>query len=191
MTKITASQLKCVFTGLSSSDASSYAAAATSALGGSRGLLTDKCQWAAFLGNVGTESAGLTEWTQVPCNAATDAPYCGRGPLQITGSSNYAYCAGEAICGCSDISSDPEEVSSSTAIGFGTAACVWGTLSGSSLSKYADGTTTGLLETACYINAGHYPCGTPNGWTSRQEYWAAANSCLGVSMATNASATTA
>jgi hypothetical protein len=58
---------------------------------------------------------------------------------------------------------------------------VWGDLSGSSLSQYADGTTAGLLTTACYINAGHSPCGTPNGWDSRQAYWAAANACLGIS----------
>jgi hypothetical protein len=78
------------------------------------------------------------------------------------------------------------EVSSDVSIGFGTAACVWESLSGSSLSGYADGTTTGLLKTACIINAGHYPCGTPNGWASRQKYWAAANSCLGISSTPNA-----
>ena len=42
----------------------------------------------------------------------------------------------------------------------------------------ADGTLEGLRKTACYINAGHYPCSVLNGWSSRQAYWAAANKCL-------------
>jgi len=178
MTSISASQLKCAFPQLSSSKASEYASAVSSKMGGALG---NACAWAAFLGNVGTESDGLTEWTQRPCSAATAAPYCGRGPLQITGPSNYQYCARTAVCGCSDIYSNPEHVSDSTAVGFGTAACVWESLSGHSLSRDADGSKTGLLKTACTINAGHYPCGTPNGWASRQKYWEAANSCLGVS----------
>jgi hypothetical protein len=53
------------------------------------------------------------------------------------------------------------------------------------LSRKADGTVTGLLKTACIINAGHYPCGTPNGWSSRQSYWHAANSCLGALSVSN------
>jgi predicted chitinase len=144
--------------------------------------LTTACHWAAFLGNVGTESAQLTEWTQVPCDSATDSPYCGRGPLQITGSSNYDYCASEtSYCGCSSIGSDPELVSSDTSTGFGTAACVWAIMSGHDLSENADGTLAGFKETACYINAGTSPCGDPNGWSSRQSYWNTANSCLGIS----------
>jgi predicted chitinase len=170
MSSISASQLKCAFPQLSSSKASLYASAVSSKMGRALG---NACAWAAFLGNVGTESAGLTEWTQVPCSSATAAPYCGRGPLQITGPSNYKYCAGVGVCGCSTIYSDPEEVSKDVDVGFGTAACVWESLSGHSLSKDADGSKTGLLKTACIINAGHYPCGTPNGWESRQEYWAA------------------
>ena len=176
MTSISSSQLGCSFPELSSSKASEYATALSQQLGS---LLGNSCAWAAFLGNVGTESAGLTEWTQIPCSSATAAPYCGRGPLQITGYNNYAYCAGDSRCGCSNIVDYPEAASTDTAIGVGTAACVWGDLSGHSLSKDADGTVTGLLRTACYINAGHYPCGTPNGWASRQDYWNAANKCLG------------
>ena len=128
-------QLSCVFPRLSSSKASQYAETMSSMLGGS--VLSNTCHWAAFLGNVGTErffysafifhctcthskitdlnhrngSAGLTEWTQIPCNSGDDAPYCGRGPLQITGSSNYKYCARQPICGCSGIASNPESVS--------------------------------------------------------------------------------
>ncbi len=184
MSSISASILTCVYPQLSSSKASTYAASVTSTMGSALG---NACAWAAFLGNVGTESAGLTEWTQIPCSSATAAPYCGRGPLQITGSANYNYCAGVRACGCPDIVSNPEEVSNSVSVGFGTAACVWESLSGHSLSSDADGSTTGLLKTACYINAGHYPCGTPNGWASRQQYWAAANKCLGVTLGTNSS----
>ena len=102
---------------------------------------------------------------------------------------NYNFCAGVGVCGCSQIYSDPEQVSSSVSVGFGTAACVWESLSGHSLSGDADGTVTGLLKTACTINAGHYPCGTPNGWASRQKYWAAANSCLGINSVLNANST--
>lgn len=180
MNSISATQLRCVYPRLSSSKASSYAAAVSTVMGGALG---NACAWAAFLANVGTESAGLTEWTQIPCDAATAAPYCGRGPLQITGSSNYRYCAKVSECHCPNIASDPQEVSSNTDVGFGTAACVWESLSGHSLTRDADGTKTGLLKTACTINAGHYPCGIPNGWASRQSYWAKANSCLEVDIA--------
>ena len=173
MSSISESQLSCVFP-----SGGKYASAISSKMGGALG---NACAWAAFLGNVGTESAGLTEWTQEPCNSATAAPYCGRGPLQITGESNYQYCASSSVCDCPDIVSEPSQASDDTTVGIGTAACVWESLSGSSLSRDADGSTTGLLKTACIINAGHYPCGTPNGWTSRQAYWAKANSCLGIS----------
>ena len=177
MTSISEQQLSCVFP-----SGGQYAGALSSKLGSALG---NACAWAAFLGNVGTESAGLTEWTQVPCDAATGAPYCGRGPLQITGEANYNFCASEGMCGCSGIVSEPSEAAGTT-VGIGTAACVWERLSGSSLSQYADGSRTGLLKTACIINAGHYPCGTPNGWSSRQRYWAAANQCLSISAATEA-----
>lgn len=180
MTSISSSQLSCSFPQLSSSLAKTYASAMNTWLGGS--LLTTSCDWAAFLGNVGTESDGLTTWTQVPCNSATDAPYCGRGPLQITFSSNYEFCAEQtSYCSCPTIYDYPDLVSSDTDTGFGTAACVWGIMSGHDLSLNADGSLAGFKETACYINAGHSPCGDPNGWESREEYWYAANSCLGIS----------
>ena len=38
-------------------------------------------------------------------------------------------------------------------------------------SKSTGKASTKPASEACYINAGHYPCGTPNGWTSRQSYW--------------------
>ena len=172
MNSISEKQLSCVFP-----SGGKYASALSSKMGSALG---NACAWAAFLGNVGTESAGLTEWTQIPCSAATGAPYCGRGPLQITGKANYQYCASAGVCNCPNIVSDPTAASETT-VGIGTAACVWESLSGGSLSRYADGTKTGLLKTACIINAGHYPCGQPNGWASRQQYWATANSCLGIS----------
>ena len=91
-------------------------------------------------------------------------------------------CAGKAnYCSCPTIGSDPELVSSDTDTGFGTAACVWGIMSGHSLSNDADGSLAGFKATACYINAGHSPCGDPNGWASRESYWYQANSCLGIS----------
>mmetsp|Transcript_11604 Transcript_11604/g.13985 ORF Transcript_11604/g.13985 Transcript_11604/m.13985 type:complete len:281 (-) Transcript_11604:273-1115(-) len=179
MKEITTTQLSCTFPKLSSSEVKEFTPVMNTWL---KGLLTTSCDWAAFLGNVGTESDQLTTWTQNPCNSATDAPYCGRGPMQITFSSNYQYCAAQtSYCGCPTIYSDPELVSTDDDTGFGTAACVWGILSGHNLSQNSDGTLAGFKETACYINAGHSPCGDPNGWESRESYWYQANSCLGIS----------
>ena len=79
MSAITATELQCVFPSLSSTDASSFASTATSLLGGT--LLANACEWAAFLGNVGTESAGLTEWTQDPCRRVA-AARCFPNPAQ-------------------------------------------------------------------------------------------------------------
>merc|ERR1719454_733047 len=108
MTSVSAAELKCIYPQLSTTKASTYASALSKKMGRALG---NKCAWAAFLGNVGTESAGLTEWTQQPCSSATAAPYCGRGPLQITGSSNYKFCAKQAVCGCSGIHSNPAQAS--------------------------------------------------------------------------------
>ena len=85
------------------------------------------------------------------------------------------------MCQCPSIGSDPQQVSSDEKVGMGTASCVWKALAGHDLSGDVDGSEDpGLLRTACYINAGHYPCGTPNGWESRKSYWRAANTCLGI-----------
>lgn len=175
---ITASELQRTFPQLSSGKASTYASGLSSHL---QGTLSNKCHWAAYLGNVGTESSGLTQWTEIGCLSTYPDGFCGRGPLQITGKSNYAYCASASDCSdCSGIVSDPTIVSSNTFVGFETSRCVWHSLSGQSLSGFADGTLSGLRATACYINAGHSPCSTLNGWASRQAYWKAANTCLGV-----------
>jgi predicted chitinase len=179
MSSITSSQLSCAFPALGSSKSSEYASSMNSMMSG---ILTTSCDWAAFLGNAGTESVQMTVWTQVPCDSATDAPYCGRGPLQITFDSNYEFCAEQtSYCSCPTIYDNPELVSSDTNTGFGTAACVWGIMSGHDLSSNSDGSLAGFKETACYINAGHSPCGDPNGWESRQSYWYQANDCLGIS----------
>merc|ERR1719478_118646 len=117
-TGISSSQLQCVYPQLDSGNAQKHASALNQWMGDS---LNNACKWAAFLANVGTESAGLTEWTQNPCSAATAAPFCGRGPLQITGQSNYAYCAKQSTCKCSGIYSNPQSVSDNENIGMGTA----------------------------------------------------------------------
>jgi len=177
MTSITDTHLRCVFPQLDESRAKLYAPHLSVQLRATG--TSNSCQWAAILGNMGTESDGLTEWTQIPCNGATGAPYCGRGPLQITGPSNYRFCATSSkLCNCPGIYSHPEEVSENTSIGFGTAACVWRELSGHNLNSYADGSLAGFKATAEIINCGHLGC-TPNGWASRQKYWETANRCLG------------
>lgn len=177
---IDAQQLSCVYPNLGSSKAQSYANDLNSWMGDS---LTNACKWAALLANVGTESAGLTTWTQIPCNSATAAPYCGRGPLQITGYNNYHYCEQQSTCKCPGISSNAAKVSDDENTGWGTTSCVWKTMSGHDLSRDADGSEEGLRKTACYINAGHYPCSVLNGWESRKQYWYKANQCLGISLA--------
>ena len=178
MTSISAAQLRCTFPRLSAQQADRFARAVSQRMGRALG---NRCAWAAFLGNVGDESAGLTLWTQVPCNAATDAPFCGRGPLQITGRANYRFCASRPVCNCPGIERNPQQVSNTEAIGWGTTACVWQELSGHSLTRHADGTENGLLRTACLINWGRFPCGgngLPNGWQQRRSYWRQANQCL-------------
>lgn len=88
MKSITSNQLQCVMPSLSSSTASSYATSMNKEVsvcfdvdtvfligphpwvfsvltGQMSGLLTTSCDWAAILGNIGCESAGLTTWTQV------------------------------------------------------------------------------------------------------------------------------
>jgi len=185
MTSISASQLQCVFGQLSSSSASTYASKLSSHLGGSA-TLTNKCHWAAFLGNVGTESAGLTAWEEYGCYSTYPDGYCGRGPLQITGYNNYKYCAGAGDCsGCSGIVGTPSIASTNTDVGMETSRCVWHSLSGRSLSTHSDGSLAGFLAASICINCGCGSCSTPNGWSDRQNYWNKANSCLGVSTSTN------
>jgi predicted chitinase len=177
MFSITAEQLQCVFPQLNSSAASTFAGIMTSLMGSPLGT-SNSCQWAAMLGNIGTESDGLTEWTQLPCDSTDDAPYCGRGPLQITGQSNYNFCATNQYCSnCQSIVSQPSVVSTNPSVGFATAACVWGSLSGRNLNSLVDGSQNGFEETAEYINCGHLGC-TPNGWTSRLAYYNTAQTCL-------------
>merc|ERR1712063_5429 len=152
MTSISASQLQCVFGQLSSSSASTYASKLSSHLGGSA-TLTNKCHWAAFLGNVGTESAGLTAWEEYGCYSTYPDGYCGRGPLQITGYNNYKYCAGAGDCsGCSGIVGTPSIASTNTDVGMETSRCVWHSLSGRSLSTHSDGSLAGFLAASICIN---------------------------------------
>ena len=175
MTSITAAQMQCVFPLLDAASASSYAASATLKMGP---LLGTTCAWAAFFGNVGVESFQLTLWKEIGCK--TQPPYCGRGPLQLTGTTNYNFCASQPSCGCPTVSSQIESAAKNADVGFGTAACVWGALFGSSLSPLADGTHAGFLKTCCKIHQGHYPCKHTSQYANREEYWRTASTCLGV-----------
>jgi hypothetical protein len=179
MVAITADQLKCVNPSLGHDRAFEYATAASSKLGS---LLGTTCAWAAFLGNAAVASNEMSTWKEPRC--LTEAPYCGRGPLQLTSYSSYDFCSARPSCNCPKIADDIESVSKSTQIGFGAAACVWGDLFGTSLSKFADGSREGFLQTACAITQGKYPCDAvfPDGQTyeRREGYWRNASKCLGV-----------
>ena len=178
MTEITAEQLMCVFPLLPPGKAPRYAKAASKMMGP---ILGNKCAWAAFLGNVAIETKELTIWKEIKC--ATQAPYCGRGPLQITGSTNYGFCAAQPVCNCPDLGNNIESAAHDDDIGFGTAACVWEDLFGHSLTPLADGTQAGFIKTCCSIHQGHYPCGKTWQYGNRERYWNTANSCLGAAVA--------
>ena len=175
MTSITAAQMQCVFPILDAGNAATYAASATLKVGP---LLGTTCAWAAFFGNVGVESFQLTLWKEIGCK--TQPPYCGRGPLQLTGTTNYNFCASQPSCGCPTVSSQIESAAKNADVGFGTAACIWGALFGSSLSPLADGTHAGFLKTCCKIHQGHYPCQHTEQYANREEYWRTASTCFGV-----------
>jgi hypothetical protein len=179
MDTITADQLKCVYPMLDHERAFEYATAASATLGS---LLGTTCAWAAFLGNAGVLSKEMTSWRETKC--LTEPPYCGRGPLQITSYSSYDFCSAQPSCDCPNIADEIEAVSDSSHIGFGTAACIWGDLFGTSLSTFADGSREGFLRTACAIHQGKYPCDAvfPEGkpYEKRESYWRKASECLGV-----------
>ena len=174
MTAITGSQLQCTFPLLDSKRAAYYAKAASERMGG---LLGTSCAWAAFLGNVAIETKELTLWKEINCR--TSPPWCGRGPLQLTSRNNYAFCSHQPSCNCPHILSDMESVTRNANVGFSTAACVWASLFGHSLSPFADGTRTGFLKTCCSIHQGHYPCQRMSQYQNRENYWRKASSCLG------------
>lgn len=81
----------------------------------------------------------MTASLPLPWQCATQPPYCGRGPLQITGLKNYDFCAAHPACDCPDISDDVEKPATDATVGFGTAACVWAGVFGYSLSQLVDG----------------------------------------------------
>ena len=174
MTAITATQLQCTFPLLDSTRASYYAAAASERMGS---ILGTTCAWAAFLGNVAIETRELTIWKEINCR--TSPPFCGRGPLQLTSRNNCGFCSHQPTCNCPHILNDMESVASKADIGFGTAACVWGSLFGHSLTPFADGSRTGFLKTCCTIHQGHYPCKRMSQYGNREGYWRKASSCLG------------
>ena len=174
MESITADQLQCVFPMLGIENAQMYAASASAKMGS---LLGTSCAWAAFLGNAAIESKELTIMTEIKCK--TQPPYCGRGPLQITGQHNYNFCSELDICDCPNIETDLDSVARDSDIGFGTSACVWGAMFGYSLSELADGTRDGMLKTCCTIHQGHFPCEKMSQYNRRVEYWQTATMCLG------------
>ena len=183
MQSITADQLQCIFPMLGSENAELYATAASDRMGE---LLQTSCGWAAFLGNAAIESKELTIWKEIKCKTAP--PYCGRGPLQLTGVDNYNFCADLEICDCPGIAGDLDSVNKNADIGFGTASCVWGAMFGYSLTELADGTRDGFLKTCCTIHQGHFPCQKMSQYQNRVEYWQTATMCLDLASAKRSAA---
>jgi hypothetical protein len=174
LSSITGDDLRCMFPMLDAGRAAMYATAASSKMGT---VLGTACAWAAFLGNAAIESKELTMWKEIEC--ATQPPFCGRGPLQITSQKNYEFCSQHPICDCNNIVDDIEAPAMNAEVGFGTAACVWAGMFGYSLSQLADGSREGFLRTCCVIHQGHYPCRDMEQYERREQYWRTASSCLG------------
>ena len=102
--KVSGEQLQCVYqkNRLGASDARNYAT-----------MLTDKfydsltnVPVGRLLANVGTESAGGPSGPRSRQRGGW-GPFCGRGPLQITGKKNYNFCKKLDSCGCSGIKVAP------------------------------------------------------------------------------------
>ena len=172
MKEITAAQLSCVFPHLESGSAS--AAVVTQLLGAD---LSTTCGWRNFLGAVGAETAGLLHLTQRRMTEEAEERFTGRGPLQLSGMTNYRYCAALSSCRCADIVDRPELVASDSVVGFSTARCIWTQLFGHDLGSHADGTEEGYRTTSCYIMHGSAAC-HPNDWDDRLAHWHRAGECI-------------
>jgi predicted chitinase len=141
----------------------------------------------AFVAQVGHESAGLYyfeelasgadyEWrTDLGNNVAGDGMrYKGRGPIQLTGRSNYK-AAGSSLG--LPFESDPERVAFPSG-GFKAAAWYWKNHWSGNLNQYCDsGSLTDFRMLTQRINGGQ------NGAADREARWATAKSKLGCNLA--------
>lgn len=146
---------------------------------------------AHFLGQLGEESGGLQWmeeiWGPTPAQrgyegradlgnvqAGDGYRYRGRGPIQLTGRSNYRVVG--AALGI-DLEGDPDRASAPD-VAFRIAARFWGSRD---LNYYADQGDAGWQEICRRVN-GAYP---PNGEAGRWAYYTRAKSVLGVASATS------
>uniref|UniRef100_A0A452YSN1 chitinase n=1 Tax=Aegilops tauschii subsp. strangulata TaxID=200361 RepID=A0A452YSN1_AEGTS len=98
-----------------------------------------KRELAAFFGQTSHETTGAADQFQSgycfkeEINKATSPPYYGRGPIQLTGQSNYDL-AGRAIG--KDLVSNPDLVSTDAVVSFRTAMWFWMTAQGNKPSSH-------------------------------------------------------
>ncbi|KAM3403121.1 hypothetical protein ACQJBY_006716 [Aegilops geniculata] len=122
-----------------------------------------KRELAAFFGQTSHETTGGTrgaadqfQWGycfKEEINKATSPPYYGRGPIQLTGQSNYDL-AGRAIG--KDLVSNPDLVSTDAVVSFRTAMWFWMTAQGNKPSSH-DVALRRWTPTAADTTAGRVP----------------------------------
>jgi len=175
---ITLDQLISIMPGISRSTATSYLPYLNSAMVAG-GITTPKRE-AAFLAQVGHESGSLRYMEEIASGAAYEGRtdlgntqpgdgkrYKGRGPIQITGRTNYA-AAGKALG--LDLINNPTQAATPQ-VGFRLAVWFWNT---HGLNTYADQNTQSAFDTITRrINGG------TNGAADRNSRWAVAKRVLG------------
>eukprot|EP00163_Fabomonas_tropica_P001067 TRINITY_DN10807_c0_g1_i2.p1 TRINITY_DN10807_c0_g1~~TRINITY_DN10807_c0_g1_i2.p1 ORF type:complete len:293 (+),score=75.69 TRINITY_DN10807_c0_g1_i2:319-1197(+) len=179
---VSSQQLCCAMTvhgkRLSSSKCDQYTPYLNAAL--KEGQITTKKRIAAFLAQIGHESASLKWWTELGGRSyfrkydgrrdlGNTQPgdgyrFRGRGPIQLTGRNNYQK-AGQALG--VDLTRNPDVVSTPT-MGFRTTVWYWTTRK---LNRYCDSGDFRTLTKR--INGGY------NGYADRVKYWNKAKQCLG------------
>eukprot|EP00163_Fabomonas_tropica_P029667 TRINITY_DN643_c1_g1_i2.p1 TRINITY_DN643_c1_g1~~TRINITY_DN643_c1_g1_i2.p1 ORF type:complete len:868 (+),score=229.84 TRINITY_DN643_c1_g1_i2:250-2604(+) len=181
-TLLSIAQLKCAMPSITESRLARYIDPLNIAL--YEGQITSPLRIAAFLAQIAHESGELRWWSELgSCdylegrrdlgnvNPGDGCKYKGRGPLQLTGRSNYASAERDLNAAGKgpqvDLVNNPEQVAQPDA-GFRTAVWFWGKRR---LNSYAD---QGNFDAITYrVNGGY------NGKASRDRYYTLALGCLG------------
>ncbi len=162
-----AATLRRAFPNVSADKAESYAPLLSAAM--SEAKITTSRRAAAFLAQVAHESAGLYYWEEIASGAAYEGRrdlgntragdgrrYKGRGPIQLTGRSNYR-AAGQALR--VPLERNPG-LAATPKVGFRIAAWFWRTRGLNELADRGD-----FREITRRINGGF------NGWDDRVRWW--------------------
>lgn len=172
---ISAAQLRAIMPNLSTSQANAYLPYLNAAM--AEGHINTPKRQAAFLAQLAHESGQLRYFEEIASGAAYEGRrdlgntqpgdgvrFKGRGPIQLTGRSNYA--AAGAALGL-DLINHPE-IASTPAVGFRIAQWFWNSRN---LNSYADAGNFDAITLR--VNGGY------NGKASRDAYYATARSVLG------------